>query len=120
MVRMRDLTDDFKLSFRSTPGINEAFSGLVVRTAGDKSIRYRGKKAHRSAVVNAIVLYVCSLPPAEQRALLSRGTTMLNDHLDETGADSVGSPTEIVIPKPNRVSEAVEPAPSKIQRRGRA
>jgi hypothetical protein len=78
----RDLSDDFKLSFRSTGEINEAFSAIVARAAGDRSIRFRNKrKAARASVLNAIVLWVAGLPAEEQRRVVREGMGLLNDCL---------------------------------------
>lgn len=98
MLAMKDLSDDFKLSFRSTGEINEAFSGLVARAAKDATIRYRGKKPHRAAVLNALVMWVTSLPQSEQRAVLAQGMELLNDHLDNDDE----APPEEAAPAPKR------------------
>jgi hypothetical protein len=92
MTGMKDLSDDFKLSFRSTGEINEAFSGLVARTAKDPGIRYRGKKPPRAAIINALVMWVTSLPRSEQRAIVAQGMELLNDHLDSDDEAPVEAP----------------------------
>lgn len=97
MLFMKDLEDDFKLSFRSTPEIEQSFSDIVSRAQRDKAIRYRDqKKPHRSAVINAIVMWVASRSLDEQRKIVALGMEMLNDHLEAAPADenSGDSPVE--------------------------
>jgi hypothetical protein len=82
MPTMSDLGDDFKLSFRSTGEINELFTGLVARAATDRSIRYKGKaKANRASTINALVCWVASKPPDEQRRIVREGMALLNAQL---------------------------------------
>jgi hypothetical protein len=81
---MRELSDDFKLSFRSIPEVYEAFGAMVARTATDPTIRFAGtktqreKKAHRAALLNALILHLAELPQAEQRRAIARGMDLLN------------------------------------------
>lgn len=75
----RDLSDDFKLSFRSLSEVNEAFAGIVARAASDPKVRYRGRrKANRAAVLNALILWLDALPRDQQMLVVGDGMRRLN------------------------------------------
>jgi hypothetical protein len=80
MAVMSELGDDFKLSFRSTGEVYEAFGSIVARAAADRSIRFAAgkKKANRAAVLNALILWLDGLPPAEQKDIIRAGMVRLN------------------------------------------
>lgn len=97
----RDLSDDFKLSFRSLSEVNEAFAGIVARAASDPTTRYRGRrKANRAAVLNALILWLDSRPREEQLAIVGQGMRRLNDLLLPDGVGSDADAERPAIPPP--------------------
>jgi len=90
MLRMRDLTDEFKLSVRSIGEVIEALGAIVNRLAVTRRLRFRGKKPTRAAVVNAAVLYLESLAPPERERALAAGMERLERLLevDPTGGSN--------------------------------
>lgn len=82
----QDLTEKHNLKARSTPDIVEAFTRLVAAMAKDDELVYvrfgEGKKVHKAAVMNALVMWVTSRPVSEQRAIIAQGLALLNDHMN--------------------------------------
>jgi hypothetical protein len=82
---MRELSDDFKLSYRSLPEVYEAFGSMVSRVASDPSIRFAGKtkkgrdkRAHRAAFINALLLWLDAQPRPRQKEVIREGMELLN------------------------------------------
>lgn len=102
MWRMRDLTDEFKLSARSTPEVFLLLGQMVDRLKADRRVRFRGKKPTRAALVNAALLYLDTLPQAEWEKALQVGLTRLERILAEdeptaaTGTESAEAPAAAV------------------------
>lgn len=94
MLAMRDLTDQFKLSVRSTGEIFEIVGAMVsrLRTTGD--IRFRGKNVTREALVNAALLYLDQLPHEQKVAALDAGMKRLEGILWEAGDPPIESVPE--------------------------
>ncbi len=121
---MRDLTDEFKLSVRSTPEVFQALTSIVTRLAVDRRVRFRGKKPTRAAVVNAAMLYLDSLAPADWERALSAGMAQLERILGSEDITTEAAPQAEPGPPaiPQRVEmevEDVSPSPAKPSRRSR-
>lgn len=121
---MKDLTDEFKLSVRSAPEVFQALASIVTRLAVTRRVRFRGKKPTRAAVVNAALLYLDSLPPADWERALAAGMARLERFLEsddipaETSAHAETGPPAA----PQRVEmevEDVSPPPAKPGRRSK-
>jgi hypothetical protein len=89
---MLELTDENKLFARSTADVKEAFENIVSRVAKNPAIRFRGRKVHRSSVLNALLLYLASRPREDQDRILAVGTALLNRHLDSGALDLATAP----------------------------
>jgi hypothetical protein len=110
---MKDLTDEFKLSVRSTPEVFEALGAMVHRLRAGRKLKFRDKKPTRAAVVNASLLYLFSLPPEEWERALGVGLSRLEAALqsEETAAPAP-EPTKALVPKRvRRKVEDVSPPP---------
>ena len=104
---MRDLTDDFKLCVRSIGEVTGALAVMVNRLAMARRTRFRGRKPTRAAVVNAALLYLDSLDPAERERALALGMARLEKLLEFDPAAGADAPAP---PPPRRVELAVEDA----------
>jgi len=104
----RDLRDVDRLNFRSIPEVHKALSDLVLNVGKDRKIRFRGKaKPKRAQVVNALILYLESLPTAEQRRVVSQGLDILNGLL-ATEVEDMESP-KVAEADPGAKSVVVNP-----------
>lgn len=116
MTAMRELSDDFKLSYRSIAEVYESFGAMVARTATDPTIRFvgtkvqRNKKANRAAVLNAILLYLDEMPIEEQRRAIARGMARLNAMLL---GEKEPEPDDDLVPKTARSIRAFAGRPPK-------
>ncbi len=106
---MRDLSDEFKLSVRSTGEVFQALGAIVSRLAVDRRVRFRGKKPTRAAVVNAALLYLDSLPPEQWEQALAAGMRRLEELLESNGSTGPDG-TEPEAAPPKRVELTVEDA----------
>src|SRR4051794_38227912 len=96
----RDLEDSDRLNFRSIPEVHAALSSIVVGIGRDKTLLFRGgPKPKRAQVVNALILYLESLPDEERRRVVALGLERLNELLEKeaeppaaTGRDDSGQP----------------------------
>ncbi len=88
---MKDLTDEFKLSARSTADVFVLLGRMVDRLKADRRVRFRGKKPTRASVVNAALLYLDSLPPAQWEEALAVGFRRLEEILAEDSGTSAAS-----------------------------
>jgi hypothetical protein len=86
---MRDLTDEFKLSARSTPDVFVMLGRMVDRLKADRRVRFRGKKPTRAAVVNAALIYLDTLPPSQWEQAITIGFRRLEEILSEDDAAGV-------------------------------
>jgi hypothetical protein len=112
----RNLDDDFKLSYRSIAEVYEAFGRIEALVRGDKSIRFKGRvRPKGAAILNAIVLYVESLPPEQQRRAVGEGMARLNEYMKIEQAKGVGPEGESgrIVIEPEREEE-----PRKLKRKG--
>lgn len=83
MSAMRDLNDDYKISVRGIEEVEQALGMLVARVKADRKIRYKTHtsqpaKPGKAAVVNALILYVDGLPPAQQKQIIAAGLAVLD------------------------------------------
>lgn len=121
---MKDLTDEFKLSVRSAPEVFQALGSIVTRLAVTRRVRFRGKKPTRAAVVNAALLYLDSLAPADWERALADGMVRLERILESDEIEST-DPVQAEVastPAPQRVEievQDVSPAPAKPKRRSK-
>lgn len=96
----KDLSDEFKLSVRSTSEVAEVLGVMAPRIAMDRSIRFRGvKKPTRAAVVNALLLWAGDLPLPELRRVIGEGMNKLSAVLgvDEADEGLDDGPLEIAV-----------------------
>ena len=108
MLVMRELSDKFKLSARSVGEVLEAINSMVSRARTTGEPVYHGKNLTREALVNAVILYVDSLPPREKVRAIVEGVRRLELILEaEPGAvDDVVQGSGVVI-EPKRKARGV-------------
>jgi hypothetical protein len=118
---MKDLTDEFKLSVRSTAEVFQALGGMVTRLAVTRRVRFRGKKPTRAAVVNAALLYLDSLSQEQWEQALSIGMRRLEQILEsDTLGEVTTAPAEEAAPSKRvtlEVEDVTPPASGKPVRR---
>lgn len=115
MLVMKELTDKFKLSVRSTGEVFEALNALYYRCRTTGEVQFRGKIT-REALVNAIILFVDSLSPEMKIQALKIGVDRLSEILD----DAPASQAQAQLPGPAVAWNQGVDLTASIERAGRA
>lgn len=96
---MRDLGDEYKLSFRSIDEVYSAFRQVENHVVGDRAIRLEaggrpGRRPSRAAILNALILWLHARPVAQQRHVVAEGMERLNMILAFEGEPARAGPVE--------------------------
>ena len=106
MLRMRDLGDEYRLSFRSIEEIDGALTDLVKQVKRDRSIVYHsGRKPGRAAVINAVLAWLFDQPPERQKAVVIEGMARLTALLGAEAGQATAPPSDPPEVIPARVVE---------------
>lgn len=104
MLCMKELTDKFKLSVRSTGEVHEALNALVTRFRTTGEVSFRGKLT-REAVVNAAILFLDALPAPDKAQALKAGLARLEAILEGADVASLPAPS-LPAPSPDAIDYA--------------
>ena len=104
----KPLTHEFKFTARTSPGLWEAFNGLVNKAAM-RGIKFRGRKVGNEAILNAVVIRFLELSEAEQLIALNRGVSAF-EAMMETNETSLAPPPRTIIVGPERDETAHDDA----------
>lgn len=78
----KQLSYEFKVAARTTPEIHEAISTLVMK-AGNRGIKFRGRKLGVEAAINALLIDFLEKPDEERMRLLSVGVSRFEEMLGD-------------------------------------
>lgn len=74
--------DDFRVSFRAWRETELAVKKLTTVVVGDRRIRFGGKRANQSVLLNALLLWFDEQPEDKRIAILARGMERVNKIVD--------------------------------------
>lgn len=124
MPYMRDLDDDYKMSFRGIREVAQAvedLTALVKHRLTWRSFQAEPDRPGKAAVVNALILWVDNLPKDQRIDVIRRGLALLDEHLQHDGDEQPGGGESGGEPRlPSSGMEYKEPPPPPRPKRGRS